>query len=312
MDDSSVLNGLDHEPVSVQNSDGSDTDARLFSQSKRKSSSKGASRELKLVYRTLRLISDWVLPGFFSEVSVEGTENVRSEGALILLSYISFLHTNRSDASLLSPGRRATIMRLLILPRCVGNFAFRDNRVFLTRNHVAATIPHRRIIAYWAKASLFKNPISRFIVESAGAIPVARAPRSKEVTTQDQGQDGPMNGFHNGVSNGTASPASPASQRGPNSQQALFEATYRELAKPGGSVLGVFPEGTSYTLPRIVQVKEGAARAALGYIRWIRDCSGYGATSEVSDSADLISIVPVGIVYTDKSHYRSRVYVKYV
>lgn len=47
--------------------------------------------EWKLVYRTLRLISDWTLSGFFSEVCVVGAENVPKEGALILLSCRDFL-----------------------------------------------------------------------------------------------------------------------------------------------------------------------------------------------------------------------------
>ena len=42
--------------------------------------------ELKLIYRILRLISDWALLGFFADVCVIGAENVPSDGALILLS----------------------------------------------------------------------------------------------------------------------------------------------------------------------------------------------------------------------------------
>lgn len=133
---------------------------------------------------------------------------------------------------------------------------------------VAATAPHRRIIGYWAKASLFKNPISRFILESAGSIPVARASRD-------------------------------SSKRRPH--QELFAATHAVLAS--GGVLGVFPEGTSYTLPRIVQVKEGAARAALEFVRYSKE-NGI----EVDD--DIVQVVPVGIVPTDKAQYRSRIYVE--
>ena len=133
---------------------------------------------------------------------------------------------------------------------------------------VAATSPHRRIIGYWAKASLFINPISRFILESAGSIPVARASRD-------------------------------SSKRRPH--QELFAATHAVLAS--GGVLGVFPEGTSYTLPRIVQVKEGAARAALEFVRYSKE-NGI----EVDD--DIVQVVPVGIVPTDKAQYRSRIYVE--
>ncbi|KAL5520982.1 hypothetical protein ACEPAG_8904 [Sanghuangporus baumii] len=229
--------------------------------------SSNALHELKLVYRILRLISDWTLSGFFSEVCVEGVENVQSEGALVL-----------------TPCHHNEIIDIATL---------------------SATVPHRRIIAYWTKASLFRNPVSRFILKSAGSIPVARVPRSKEA------EDNLKSGSQHGFSNGFATTLDPSSRRGPNDQQVLFDATYKELAKGGGGVLGVFPEGTSYTLPRIVQVKEGAARAVLGYTRWMRNHRGYGATADTWDSATFISVVPVGIVYTDKSRYRSRVYVKY-
>jgi len=65
-------------------------------------------------------------------------------------------------------------------------------------------------------------------------------------------------------------------------------------------VVGLFPEGTSYTEPRIVQVKEGAAWAALEYCRWMR---------ESADGADgqPIKIIPVGMAHTDKTQYLSRV-----
>ena len=64
-------------------------------------------------------------------------------------------------------------------------------------------------------------------------------------------------------------------------------------------VVGVFPEGTSYTEPCIIQVKEGAAWVALEYSRWLR---------ESGDQDGLpIKIIPVGIAYTDKTQYLSRV-----
>ena len=40
--------------------------------------------ELKLVYRVLRKISDWTLAGFFSEVYIEGHQNVAKDGPLIM------------------------------------------------------------------------------------------------------------------------------------------------------------------------------------------------------------------------------------
>ncbi|KAH8110195.1 hypothetical protein DFH11DRAFT_1514696 [Phellopilus nigrolimitatus] len=195
-------------------------------------------RELKLVYRILRLISDWTLTDFFSEVT-------------------PCHHNEIIDIATLS-----------------------------------ATIPHRRIIAYWTKASLFKNPISRFILESAGSIPVARSHRlsvNNKNGCREKAEEGNM---------GDPKSKTKSSDSSEN-QQALFDATYKELAR--GGALAIFPEGTSYTLPRIVQVKQGAAQAALGFTRWAGEL---GVDNK-------ISIVPVGIVYTDKSRYRSRLYVRY-
>lgn len=106
-------------------------------------------------------------------------------------------------------------------------------------------------------ASLFTNPISRFVLESTGNIPVDRKSKDRQV---------------------------------------LFKGTLEALSK--GYVVGLFPEGTSYTEPRIMQVKDGAAWAALEYTKWI--------TEGKTHTQDAV-IVPAAIVYTNKSKYRSRV-----
>jgi glycerol-3-phosphate O-acyltransferase/dihydroxyacetone phosphate acyltransferase len=93
----------------------------------------------------------------------------------------------------------------------------------------------------------------------------------------------------------------------------LFLATSRALAglRPRGGLLnrlvgmlpdrvvGVFPEGTSYTEPCIMQVKEGAALVALEYSRWMRE--------NADSDGQPIKIIPAGIAYTDKTQYLSRV-----
>lgn len=48
------------------------------------STGKHGRGDTKFVYRTLRLISDWALVGFYSDVCVQGENNVRQKGALIL------------------------------------------------------------------------------------------------------------------------------------------------------------------------------------------------------------------------------------
>ena len=93
----------------------------------------------------------------------------------------------------------------------------------------------------------------------------------------------------------------------------LFLATSRALAglRPRGGLLnrlvgmfpdrvvGVFPEGTSYTEPCIMQVKEGAAWVALECSRWMRE--------NADSDCQPIKIIPVGIAYTNKTQYLSRV-----
>lgn len=157
----------------------------------------------------------------------------------------------------------------------------------------AATVPHRRQISFWAKANSFKNPILRFILVSSGAIPVHRNPNN--VRDASISGTGTLRGSGN---------------------DSLFLATSRALAglRPRGGLLnrlvgmfpdrvvGVFPEGTSYTEPCIIQVKEGAAWVALEYSRWMRQ-------SADSDGQP-IKIIPVGIAYTDKTQYLSRVSVR--
>lgn len=82
----------------------------------------------------------------------------------------------------------------------------------------------------------------------------------------------------------------------------LFKGTFDTLHKD--KVVALFPEGTSYTEPRIMQVKDGAAWAALEYAKLQRENpAGRGSKGVV--------IVPVAIVYTNKSKYRSDVLVDY-
>jgi len=79
-------------------------------------------------------------------------------------------------------------------------------------------------------------------------------------------------------------------------RQVLFRGTFEALAR--GGAVALFPEGTSYTEPRIMQVKDGAAWAALEYTKWAADHGIKGPEAK---------IVPAAIVYTNKSKYRSDV-----
>jgi Acyltransferase len=83
----------------------------------------------------------------------------------------------------------------------------------------------------------------------------------------------------------------------------LFRGTFDALAK--GLAVALFPEGTSYTEPRIMQVKDGAAWAAMEYTSWALDNPGLASPLP-------ITIVPAAIVYTNKSKYRSSVRVYFL
>ncbi len=117
---------------------------------------------------------------------------------------------------------------------------------------------------YWAKASLFNNPILGKVLYTSGVIPVDRGAKDN----------------HN-----------------------LFAGTFKALSD--GKCVALFPEGTSYTMPRIVQVKDGASWAVLEYMKWVQD-------GKAPRGAEEALVVPVGITYTNKSKYRSSVVIELV
>ncbi|THH20628.1 hypothetical protein EW146_g759 [Bondarzewia mesenterica] len=146
---------------------------------------------------------------------------------------------------------------------------------------LAVTIPHRRRVSFWAKSSMFKSPFTRFIMVSSGSIPVSRNPNNAAATQSPSA---------------TPTPAT----------KSLLSTTSRALSRQG--VVGVFPEGTSYSEPRIMQVKGGAAIAALEYVKWESEMDDIGTHERPKKK---LSLVPVGIVYTDKSQFLSRIVVRY-
>ena len=87
----------------------------------------------------------------------------------------------------------------------------------------------RRPVRFLAKAPLFRDPKTAWLVKSAGAIPVYRR-------TDDPAEVG--------------------------KNVDAFEAVYAELAR--GAAVGIFPEGLSHSEPALAPLKTGAARMALG------------------------------------------------
>ena len=116
-----------------------------------------------------------------------------------------------------------------------------------------------RPVHFLAKAPLFSIPIFGPALQALGMLPAYRA-------TDDPSQTGRNVG--------------------------TIEESARCLAR--GEAVGIFPEGKSHDLPRIEQVRSGAARIALQGLR---------------DSAEQTCIVPLGINYERKDRFRSAVWV---
>jgi glycerol-3-phosphate O-acyltransferase/dihydroxyacetone phosphate acyltransferase len=110
-----------------------------------------------------------------------------------------------------------------------------------------------RPVSFLAKAPLFRMPVVGFFVRAFGSIPVYRR--------QDPGTDVSRN-------------------------RETFAAA-RQLLSRGG-VLALFPEGASHDEPRLLGLKTGAARIALGVA-----------------AKEGLRIVPAGLYYTWKTRFRS-------
>ena len=90
-------------------------------------------------------------------------------------------------------------------------------------------------------------------------------------------------------------------ERKSKDNRVLFKGTFDVLAQ--GEAVALFPEGTSYTEPRIMQIKDGASWSALEYMKWARENPDKVTRKE-------LKVVPAAIVYTNKSKYRSEVIIE--
>ncbi|CAO3599063.1 unnamed protein product [Absidia cylindrospora] len=86
----------------------------------------------------------------------------------------------------------------------------------------------------------------------------------------------------------------------------LYSSTFDVLRL--GEAVAVFPEGTSHTLPRLGLYKDGASFAALEYAKLLTENPQPNFDGSLPKQA---AILPVGIVYPEKSKYRSVVIVRY-
>jgi glycerol-3-phosphate O-acyltransferase / dihydroxyacetone phosphate acyltransferase len=123
---------------------------------------------------------------------------------------------------------------------------------------VLVAITAGRVPRFLAAASLWRNPLLGRLLDLAGALPVHRASEGR--TERNVG---------------------------------LFTTTHRALAE--GAWVALFPEGTTHDEPRVLPVRTGAARIALG-------ARAAGARG--------LQILPIGLVYTSKATPRTRALVR--
>jgi len=176
---------------------------------------------------------------------------------------------------------------------------------------------------------MFNNPVVGALMTSSGAIPIRRNLNNTSPT----------------VSGGVEPTSSPIASSSKHrrvkedtryTRSSLFDSTSAALARyfthgSNEGVVGVFPEGTSYTDASMPQILPGAAWAAVEFARWIKrkrevptdDSAAFmqglkvdarhqrakrskGKAKAIELESGL-KIVPVAIVYTDKANYQSRV-----
>jgi glycerol-3-phosphate O-acyltransferase / dihydroxyacetone phosphate acyltransferase len=152
--------------------------------------------------------------------------------------------------------------------RLAGPLLLAGNHPNTLMDPLLSAVHRREPIAFLAKSTFFKNPVSRTILESGNSIPIYRA--------QDVEPGAP--------------PPTPAQQAQRN--EATFGRCYDYLGQ-GGTIM-IFPEGTSVSERRLRPLKTGAARIALG--------------AEARHDFKLgLRVVPVAVNYFDPARFRSDV-----
>jgi glycerol-3-phosphate O-acyltransferase/dihydroxyacetone phosphate acyltransferase len=124
-----------------------------------------------------------------------------------------------------------------------------------------------RFAYVWTKGSLFANPLVGSFLRKFGAVPVFRPRRASDSLTDVDSNKSP--------------------EELETANHAMFEQTWEVLA--AGNVMVLFPEGTSYTAPKMLALRTGVVRVATGFAKH------YDRP---------IPIIPVGLNYFNKDHFR--------
>ncbi len=135
---------------------------------------------------------------------------------------------------------------------------------------VFVALPRR--ISFLAKSTLFRLPLVGALLRAVESLPLYRR--------ADVGEDMTRN-------------------------RLTFEACRRLLRR--GRCIALFPEGVSHNVPRLLPVKTGAARIALGALA-VKD---EGAASTDDSPLRALQIVPVGLYYTSKTSFRGEALLRF-
>jgi len=131
---------------------------------------------------------------------------------------------------------------------------------------VFCSLPRR--VSFLAKSTLFRLPVISLLLRKVEALPLYRR--------ADPGEDMTQN-------------------------RKTFEACHELLRQ--GRCIALFPEGLSHSSTKLMPIKTGAARIALGAI-------SVGGES-VEDKAFALKIVPAGLYYTSKTSFRSEALIRF-
>ena len=134
---------------------------------------------------------------------------------------------------------------------------------------VFCALPRR--ISFLAKSTLFPLPVIGWLLRTVEALPVYRRADPEEDTTQNR---------------------------------ETFRRC-RELLRRNRCI-AIFPEGRSHDSPRLLPVKTGAARIALGALS-----APGGGVSPAGAAPESLKIIPVGLYYTAKTSFRGEALIRF-
>jgi 1-acyl-sn-glycerol-3-phosphate acyltransferase len=142
---------------------------------------------------------------------------------------------------------------------------------------IFCALPRR--ISFLAKSTLFRIPVIRWLVQAVESLPLYRRVDADEDVSKNR---------------------------------RTFEQCHALLAQ--NRCIALFPEGVSHNAARLLPVKTGAARIALGAISVAQPATGESAQPATGDGAHILpgalKIVPVGLYYTSKTSFRSEALIR--